>query len=1185
MAQVRPEQGNQPGFSLIDPRSTGVSFTNVLEGDAYLTNTVAHNGAGVAIGDVDGDGRVDFYLCALQGPNRLYRNLGDWRFQEADPGDAACPDQYSTGATFADVDGDGRLDLLVNSIGAGTRLFLNSGEGRLIERRDSGLSRAASATSLALADIDGDGDLDLYCTHYIDVMHLADPTTQFALAKRDDQWVVSKVNGQPTTLPYWKDRFQALPDGSVRELPEYHGLYRNEGQGRFVSILFDPGVFLDEAGKPVPPTRDWGLSVMFRDLNQDGAPDFYVCNDNASPDRAWLNTGTGTFRALPRAQFRHTSRSSMGLDFADVNRDGHDDLFVLDMLARDHAKRMTQLSRDRPKPHEIESCEEQPRFNRNMLFLGRADGSYAEIALMAGVATTGWSWCPMFVDVDLDGYEDLLVTTGFGMDVMDQDSQDQMRLSMRRMTFEQRKRVRRLHPAWPTRSLAFRNRGDGTFDLTSGWGFDREGISNGAALGDLDDDGDLDVVVNNLNAAASLYRNNASEPRIAVRLKGQPPNTHGIGARIRLIGRSLTQSQEMICGGRYMSGDQAMRVFADAPGSGESLRLEVRWRNGARSIVTNITANRLYEIHQPAEAAPMAPAQTAPADPLFADVSAMLGHAHVEAPFDDWGQQPLLPRRLSRLGPGVSWYDVNGDRWEDLLVGADRGDRLAVFLNEGGRGFRKLEATAEAPAGQGALLGWPDGIGNRHVLIAASQDEVGGPAPSALLMSAVTDLTAVRQGPVAGASLGPIATADIDGDGDLDLFVGGRFGPGRYPEPVSSSLWLNEGGRLVPSGARDRPFEALGLVSGATFADLDGDGDSDLALALEWGSIRAFRNEGERFVDTTESWGLAGFTGWWTSVTAGDFDGDGKLDLACGNWGRNTIYELHQPTTFQVLYGDWNGDSMIELIEAWRSGARWLPVRDRAWLANGMPELAHRFPTHKAFAEAAMEDILPPGAQKPSRLEATHLASTVFLNRGARFEAMILPQEAQVAPVFAVNVGDFDGDGIEDLFLGQNCFGASSDLTRDDSGRGLWLRGMGQGRFRAVDGSMSGIKILGEQRGAALCDFNQDARVDLAVAQNNGATRLFMNRGGQRGLRVSLHGPPGNPDGVGARLRVIYADEKRGPCRIIQAGSGYWSQDASTQVLGLREQPVGLWIQWAGGKEQTVSLTTSDWRVRVDFKP
>ncbi|HOY56945.1 MAG TPA: FG-GAP-like repeat-containing protein [Verrucomicrobiota bacterium] len=1184
-AEVRPEPGKSPGFSLTDSRRTGVTFTNVLEGDAYLTNAVAHNGAGVAIGDVDGDGWVDFYFCALQGPNRLYRNLGNWQFREADIGDAACPDQNSTGAAFADVDGDGSLDLLVNSIGAGTRLFLNDGKGRLTERRDSGLSRTASATSLALADIDGDGDLDLYCTHYIDVMHLADATTRFSLARREGQWVVTKVNDQPTTLPYWKDRFQALPDGSVRELPEYHGLYRNDGQGRFVSILFDPGVFLDEGGKPIPPTRDWGLSVMFRDLNQDGAPDFYVCNDNASPDRVWMNTGRGTFRALPREQFRHTSRSSMGLDFADVNRDGQDDIFVLDMLARDHAKRMTQLSRDRAKPQEIEQSGEQPRFNRNMLFLGRADGSYTEIALMAGVAATGWSWCPMFVDVDLDGYEDLLVTTGFGMDVMDQDSHDRMLQGMRRMTFEERKRARRLHPAWPTRSLAFRNRGDGTFDLASGWGFDREGISNGAALGDLDNDGDLDVVVNNLNAVASVYRNNASEGRIAVRLKGEPPNTQGVGARIRLIGPSLTQSQEMICGGRYMSGDQAVRVFAAVSGPGESLRLEVQWRDGTFSVVSNVVANRVYEIHEPPNGAPTRPAGPVTKDSLFADVSGMLNHAHVEAPFDDWGQQPLLPRRLSRLGPGVGWYDVDGDGWEDLLVSADRGSRLAVLVNEEGRGFRKIETTAEAPANQGALVGWPDGVGNRHVLVAASHDEAAAAPRSAILDSAVANLGAVQSWPSVHASLGPMATADIDGDGDLDLFVGGRFEPGRYPEPVSSALWVNDGGKLVSGGALDQPFERIGLVSGAAFADLDGDNDSDLALALEWGSIRVFRNEGGRFVDATELWGLAGMTGWWTSVTAGDFDGDGRLDLACGNWGRNTIYELHQPTTFQVLWGDWNEDGLIELVEAWRSGDRWLPVRDRTWLARGLPDLVHRFPTHQAFAQATIEDILPPGAETPRRLEAAHLASTVFLNRGARFEPVTLPLEAQAAPVFAVNVGDFDGDGFEDLFLGQNFFGSGSDLTRDDGGRGLWVRGTGQGRFEAVDGSLSGIRILGEQRGAAVCDFNRDARADLAVAQNDGAVCLLANRGGRPGLRVSLRGPPGNPDGVGTRLRVIYAGDRRGPCRSIQAGSGYWSQDASTQVLGLREQPVGLWIRWADGKEQTVSLKPADRDVRVDFEP
>jgi len=1181
--EVRPGPGGNVGFTLTDPRSTGVFFTNVLPGDAYLTNAVAHNGAGVAIGDVDADGWQDLYLCSLQGPNRLYRNLGNWRFEEMPLGEAACAEQFSTGATFADVDGNGSLDLLVNGIAAGTRLFLNDATGRFTEVKNSGLSRTASATSLALADIDGDGDLDLYCTHYIDVMHLADPTTRFALARREGQWVVTKVNDESTLLPKWKDRFEALPDGSVRELPEYDGLYRNDGQGHFVPILFEPGVFLDEAGKPTPPYRDWGLSVMFRDLDGDGAPDLYVCNDNASPDRVWINTGRGTFGALAPFKLRHTSRSSMGIDFADVDRDGHDDILVLDMLAREHRKRMTQLVRDRPKPQECEGIDAQPRYNRNMLFFGREDGSYAEAALMAGVAATGWSWCPMFIDVDLDGYEDLLVTTGFGMDVMDQDSHDQIR--QRRMTPEQRKRFRQFHPAWPTKSLAFRNRRDGTFEPMGHWGFDREGISNGAALGDLDNDGDLDVVVNNLNAAASLYRNDVSAGRIGVRLKGLPPNTQGIGARLRLVGGSITQSQEMICGGRYMSGDQATRVFAAGLNSGKPMWLEVRWRNGARSTVTGVEANRIYEIRQPASGAPAEVAPAPQVDPLFADLSSLIGHIHTEEAFDDWLRQPLLPRRLSRLGPGVSWYDVNGDGWEDLLVTAGRGGRLAVYVNEQGRKFRKLDGAADAAADQGAVLGWPDGRGNRYVLVATSNYEMVAPAESVVTAYAGTNLATPQHWPAGMASLGPLATADIDGDGDLDLFVGGRCHPGRYPEPVSSVIWRNDQSRLVPDSSINEPFKAIGLVSGATFADLDGDGDPDLALAMEWGPIRVFRNQGGHFEDVTAPWGLAGTSGWWTSVAAGDFDGDGRVDLACGNWGRNTIYELYQPTPLRVFYGDWNGDGVVQLVEAWRSNGEWLPVHDRTWLARGLPTLVDRFTTHQAFGEAAVPDILPTSYAQSQYHEAAHLASAVFLNRGSRFEAVPLPREAQLAPVFAVNVGDFDGDGIEDLFLAQNFFGSASDLSRDDSGRGLWLRGTGQGRFVAVDGSVSGIKALGEQRGAALGDFNHDGRVDLAVSQNDAATQLYVNRGAKRGLRILLNGPPANPDGVGAELRVVYSGDRRGPCRIIQAGSGYWSQDASAQVLGLQETPVALWIRWPGGREQTVPLKDSKWMLQVTFEP
>ncbi len=1182
-AEAGPLPDGKPGFTGMDPRRTGITFTNVLEGDAYLTNAVAHNGAGVAVGDVDGDGWQDLYFCCLQGANRLYRNLGNWRFVEAELGPAACAGRLSTGAVIADVDGDGSLDLLVNGIGTGTRLFLNDGKGRFTERTDSGLSRTASATSLALADIDGDGDLDLYCTHYIDVMHLADPTTRFALAKRGSKWEVTKVNGESTLLPQWKGRFEVLPDGSVRELPEFDGFYRNEGQGRFVPILFEPGRFADETGQPIPPSRDWGLSVMFRDLNQDGAPDFYVCNDNASPDRLWLNTGRGTFTALPLDKMRHTSRSSMGLDFADVNRDGRDDLFVLDMLAPEHRKRMTQLVRDRPKREDIERVDAQPRFNRNMLFLARADGAYAEAALMAGVAATGWSWCPMFLDVDLDGYEDLLVTTGFGMDVMDQDSHDRMRQELRRMTPEQRRRVRQMHPAWPTRSLVFRNRGDGTFEPSRTWGFDREGISNGAALGDLDNDGDLDVVVNNLNAAAGLYRNESSAPRIGVRLKGLPPNTQGIGARISLVGASLTQSQEMICGGRYLSGDQALRVFAAPPDVGGTLNIEVRWRNGARSVVTEVQANRIYEIPQPAESGPLPSAPAPSVAPLLAEVTSFIAHVHSEAPFDDWARQPLLPHRLSRLGPGVCWSDVDGDGWEDLMVAAGRGGKLGVYLNEEGRAFRPLDSGPEASGDQGAILAWPDGGGHRRLLVATSNYEADGPTESVILAAPVTNPVTWQHLPAGRASVGPMAMADVDGDGDLDVFVGGRCAPGRYPEPVASSIWLNDRGTLVPGGLINEPFRTVGLASGATFADLDGDGDPDLALATEWGPVRLFLNQAGRYQEATESCGLVNVTGWWTSVAAGDFDGDGRVDLACGNRGRNSVYELYQPTTLRLYYGDWNGDNVVEMIEAWQDRGQWLPTRDRTWLERGLPELASRFPTHQAFAEATLREILPPGQADAPHLEAADLASMVFLNRGARFEPVPLPREAQLAPVFAVNVADFDGDGIEDLFLGQNSFGSASDLSRDDGGRGLWLRGRENGRFEAMNSSASGIAILGEQRGAAVADFNHDGRVDLAVSQNGGPTRLYLNRGGRRGLRVSLHGPPANPDGIGAQMRVVYAGDRRGPCRLVQAGSGYSSQDAPTQILGLQDNPQAVWIRWPGGKEQTVRLKPSEWMLQVNF--
>jgi hypothetical protein len=1187
-AGVKPEGSGKAGFSLMETKVTGVYFTNVLAGDAYLTNAVAHNGAGVAIGDVDGDGWADIYLCSLQGPNRLYRNLGNWKFEAMEIGAADCAGQLSTGATFADVDGDGDLDLLVNGISAGTRLFLNDGKGRWTEVVDSGLSRTNSATSMTLADIDGDGDLDLYCTHYIDVMHLFDPTTRFSIVKREGRWVVLKVNEQ-VVRGNLKDRFEVLPDSKVRELPEMHALYRNDGHGHFTAIQSEPGVFSDEEGKPMAPPRDWGLAAMFRDMNRDGIPDLYVCNDNVSPDRIWINSGKGTFRAIDPWAFRHTSRSSMGIDFADIDRDGHDDIIVVDMLARERSKRMTQLVRDVPDRAESERMETRPQFNRNMLFMGRADGTFVETALMAGVAASDWTWCPIFLDVDLDGYEDLLVTNGFEFDVMDEDAQEMIRDPKRKFTQEQLKRSMQLRPKWPTRNAAFRNRRDGTFEpMGKEWGFDQLGVSYGMALGDLDNDGDMDVVVNNLNGAASLYRNDSSAPRIGVSLKGKAPNTEGIGARVRLVSEGLTQGQEMICGGRYLSGDEARRVFAAGGEGAKAMRLEVKWRSGIESVITNAEANQIYEVSE--ESANPAPeiAKNRADEPFFKDVSSWLGHVHVENSFDDWIVQPLLSKRLSRLGPGVSWYDINGDGWEDLIVGTGRGGKLGIFTNDHGAGFRAVEGVASAAGDEGAVVGWADGKGKRQLLVGVSSYEMQ--QESQIVNYTMTNVSAPRLMAAGKDCIGPMALGDIDGDGDLDLFMGGRFRAREYPEAVSSSVWMNEKGELQLSISANEVFKNIGMATGATFADLDGDGRVDLALAMEWGPVRVFRNVGGRFEEVTSKWGFDGRNGWWTGIAAGDFNGDGKLDLVVGNWGRNSIYELNRSETrigaelpdvrLGVFYGDWNGDGVVELIEGWQSGTNWYPIRNRKALEAGLPELAAEFPTHEAFAKATVREIL--GARKAKKLEANELQSGIFLNRGSYFEWKALPREAQIAPVFSVNVGDYDGDGIEDLFLSQNFFGTVSDLTRDDNGRGLWLKGNGDGSFRAVGAEVSGIRIFGEQRGAALADFNQDGRIDLAVSQNNGATKLYLNERGKAGLRVVLHGPAGNPDGVGAQMRVVYSDGRRGPCRSVQAGSGYWSQDGAAQVLGCAEEPVNVWVRWPGGKEQTARVEGK--KVEVSFE-
>ena len=1166
-----PIGNGDSGFSEMAPSQTGVTAGNWIGEQEILENQHLMHGSGVALGDVNGDGRIDIYIPRIREHNVLYINKGDWQFEDATTtAGVACKDRYSTGATFADVDGDRDLDLIVTALGGPNSLFINNGDGVFTENILPSFLDRPGSTSSALADVDNDGDLDLYITNYKRLAmrdSLPPPVISF------DNTLMELTNNRWIVMPPFNKEYETEVRNNILlrfEMAEVDQFYLNDGKGNFKLIDITQSHFTDENGQSIEEhLRDWGLMAQFRDINNDTHPDIYICNDFESPDRAWINNGDGTFRALPKLALRHTSNSSMAVDFSDLNNDGLQDFFVTDMMSQSHIRQKTQMGTMAPTSLSIGDIDDRPQYMHNTLFLNRGDNTFSEISQFSNTQASEWSWASMFIDVDLDGFEDVLITTGHMYDVQDSDSNQKQKEALAHVrSFDQFKRMMFNYPTLELKNIAFRNRGNLKFEtIPNGWGLglDKD-ISHGMASADLDNDGDLDIVINRLNQNLGLFRNNTSAKRLAIRLVGNRPNSQAIGAKIILNGGPVRQSREVISGGHYLSANDPLQVFA---ASDQSMAVEIRWRDGTMTTLDSMKADNLYTIRQ-INSVPI-PVDEKLVEPIFTDVSELLDHSHHEDPFDDFSNQSLLPNRFSQLGPGVAWMDVDEDGDEDIFISGGRGGSFDHFENKDGHSFVPFSIVKNLDQDFTALLSTVDGDGNHGVMAAKTNFESDKPVASFIS-------TYSRKAKGEFESLphmaGPMSQADVDGDGDLDVFVGGRIIPNQYPKPASSILYINQNGKLVASSNNSSLFSEIGLVSGSVFSDIDNDGDPDLILAMEWGPVTILENINGKFKDVTANMGLSNFKGWWNGVATGDFNEDGLLDIVATNWGVNTKYHFSPAHPRKVYFDDFDNDNILDIVEAHYDDQfnDLVPERGFSCISNAMSFVGEEKKTFLNYAQSSLSDIFGNSLISAPYLEANTLESMVFINNGNGFDPIALPFEAQISTAMHAGVADINGDGHEDIFLSQNFFAVQKETDRNDSGRGLVILGDGKGNFNSLPGHLSGIKIYGEQRGAAFADFNLDNRIDLIVTQNGAQTKLYENTNSEPGLRVKLRGSKFNPWAFGAKIQISYKDGSLGPVREIQSGSGYWSQNSPIQILGIKGEASDLKIQWPDGSKTTEPL-------------
>lgn len=1054
---------------------SGITFENTLtSSDDFniIEYLYYYNGGGVAIGDINNDGLADVYFTANQGPNRLYLNRGGFKFEDiTERAGVAGDGNWSTGVSMADVNGDGHLDIFVCGVGrykkfdGRNQLFLNNGDLTFTERTDEyGLAFRGFSTQAAFFDYDNDGDLDMYLLNH--AVHTSRSSGDIGL------------------------RFQ--PDSLAGDK-----LYRNdlvpEGTPHFREVTSAAGIHNSRIG--------YGLGVAISDINGDGFPDIYVANDFQENDYLYLNQRDGTFVQRAEVSFGHTSRFSMGTDIADINNDGLPDILTLDMLPKEEAVVKTTAGED---PYEIFRFKLRSGFHyqfaRNALQLHRGfadDGMplFSDIACLAGVEASDWSWAALLADFDNDGFRDIFVTNGIerrpnGLDYIHYISDDSVQRFADDNAF-----INKM-PHGTVSNVVWRNRGDLTFeDVSQVWMKTPPSLSNGAAYGDLDNDGDLDLVVNNINERAWVFRNDLGDSlnSLSIQLAGRKPNTFAVGARVFVwADGNLSYHEVYPTRGWLSSVDYTVHVGLGNAKKADSV--VVIWPDFTQHRFDDVSGR--ITINQE-DASTTWKQEKSPTTLLT--VSEPIPFRHRENNFNAFSVERLIPHMLSTRGPMMAQADVNGDGLADMYIGGAAGQPGQLVLQtRDGRFVRSAQPAISRDSlaeDTGCAFfdangdGWPDLV----VAGGGQQFHTGAPelAPRLYINDGKGNFQRrlLKEGLFVDASC--VKPADIDGDGDLDLFIGGRLVPGAYGEDAGSYLLVNDGhgtfsdatDRLIRGGST----ELKGMVADALWLDINADQRPDLIVAGEWMPLTVYiQSETGALENQTARYGLEGTNGWWNTLHATDIDGDGDMDVLAGNLGLNSRLRASAETPVSLFAGDLDSNGSLDHILTYYNGGKQHPLASRDELVRQVPALKRKYLRYEDYATVRLEDILDPDDSSLIRKHAYLFASVCLINTGDRFEVVPLPTEIQMFPVFAFASTDIDGDGAIDVLAVGNLSAVQPEFARYDAGYGALLFGDGTGRF--IGSEHSGFIVRGEGRDISL--VRQADGTDLILVTRNDDTPL-----------------------------------------------------------------------------------------------